>query len=102
MFLKHCYLLSTPSKSNGRYMIVPEGIQITSIYNFVRSRIGKITVLFCEPNCSFMNRICRVVDEVEGFFCGLLCLSFCRHCENAGLRGRSSTDVESRSELDDI
>ncbi len=72
-------LLPASSESNRRYMIFSECIQITPVYDLMRRQIGKIRIIFCKSNCSFIYSVCWVIDEVESFARGLFCLGIFSH-----------------------
>ena len=68
-------------------MIFTESVKIGSVDDFVGRRIREIGIMLCQPNCSLVNCVCWVVDEVECFFCWLFCLCFCCHFDAERMRG---------------
>jgi hypothetical protein len=78
-------LLTTPSKPNSCYMILAKSLQITSIYYLMRRRIGEIGIVLSETDCSFVDRIRWIVNEMESFSCRLFGLDF--GCHRVEMRG---------------
>jgi hypothetical protein len=60
-------LLPTARKPNGSDMILPKRLQITSIHNLVCRRIREIGMMLGQTNRGLIDRLCRIVDEVESF-----------------------------------
>lgn len=96
-------LLSTACKPNSSNMVVSKRVEIGSVDDFVGKRIRQIWTVLCQSNCSFIDGICRIVDEVECFFRGLFCLRFCHFWTvEEGMRGCGVKGVVANSRIAEL